>query len=737
MNRHADSFSPSITASTRPRAALHFAALSFFSLTAFLTLYPLLFSPGSRTAGYDWFFPHWAYWWVRHALTTEGLHVYTSNFVMAPFTTSFAYNAMALFWFPVWAALEPVVGTIAAVNVIIFLACVLNGYVFFVFLRSEAAAPGLALIGGVVLQVFPAVRYFYYNSHINLMNWFLIPALLLIWKAVAAAVRGGRLRRSAIAAGVMGVGLWAAVLSDLQYPILGAFVLGPYGLLTLWRSPQRGLLAGLGVLAVGLALGLLWLAGPLPYLDDMTGTLAPSPVEERPVIDFPAGFLAMADTWWDWNSPSFGAFVSATALISLAAALARFPRGGWDRWVWLVVFVPPLVLALGPTLTIGDVRIAMPFRLLYTLTDGHFKMPWRLGPAFALGVMAFASKVWSPRLPRHRAARAFLFGGVFLLLALDLRLFAGGPTTPVLPRYATYEQMGREPYDYVVIEVPTGAGTGEILLGDADAIPLQYYGIFHGKRMVNGFISRAPLEHFWYLHTDDPMMAWLGQRRLLEPDAVENQLRQRIFDWPVGYLVVHQDLIRRKGTPPEEVIGYLNAHDALLCAPTVEGSAVFYRTRWHPDGCIPRTPPEVEPGVYAIDIGTSGDERYIGWGWHWQETVAGITLRWAGDRPQTDVYLDLPPGSYEVAVAMQAFEEPRRVRIALNGRLLEGEATVQPDSLASYTFDLPADAVGSGTALALSLHYDGWLVPAEIGHSPDRRRLAVAVDWLRFTRRSG
>ena len=54
-----------------------------------------------------------------------------------------------------------------------------------------------------------------------------------------------------------------------------------------------------------------------------------------------------------------------------------------------------------------------------------------------------------------------------------------------------YEAIGREtgaPYDdYVVLEVPTGAGTGEVLLGDPEAITFQYYGHHasqaHGQRV--------------------------------------------------------------------------------------------------------------------------------------------------------------------------------------------------------------------------------------------------------------
>jgi hypothetical protein len=399
----------------------------------------------------------------------------------------------------------------------------------------------------------------------------------------------------------------------------------------------------------------------------------------------------------------------------------------------------PLAIAIGPTLRMGDMKIALPpFRLMYDVTNGNYRMPWRIAPVFVIAALVFVGKVWSPVIPRTTARRVFLLAGVFFVLALDLRLYEGGPVRPVLPAYHAYEMMGQErgkPYDdYVVLEVPTGAGTGEVLLGDADAIPFQYYGITHGKRMVNGFISRAPLEHFWYLHVDDPMLSWLGQRRMLEAERVTEQLRERIFEWPIGYIVVHQDYIRRNGAQPLEITGFFNALDDLLCPPVVEGDAVFYRTTWHPDGCSPRTPPENEPGLYVVDIGSAGDEAYLGWGWHWQENVAGLTLRWAGDLPQAKIYVDLPPGDYRMTVSMQAFWEPRRVWLLVNDTPLAGEATISERSLQAYTFDLPADILGDGKHAVITIAYDNWLVPADLGQGADQRRLAVAADWIQFER---
>ncbi|MBL8131630.1 MAG: hypothetical protein JNL42_07210, partial [Anaerolineae bacterium] len=480
---------------------------------------------------------------------------------------------------------------------------------------------------------------------------------------------------------------------------------------------------------------LLWLAGPLPYIFRFQGTLAPGIVEDRPGIPLPAGFLRMSDNWWDWSAPSAGVWFTLITIAALLIALRARQQAADRRWFWFACMLPPLIFALGPTLTLGDLAIPLPFRVLHAQTNGMFRMPWRLMPIAVIAGMTFAALALTPFLRRWGIRRVWIAAAALLLLAADVRLYDSAPLTALPPDYSFYhairQETGGDADDEVIIEIPTGAASGEVIFGDPRATQLQWYTLVHQKRIVNGFISRAPLEHFYYLETDDPMLSWLGQRRFLEPAEVERQMRERITTWQIGYFVIHRDLIGHDAPAVQEIIGFFNSLDDLLCPFAVEGDAVVYRTRRHPAGCAPRTPPLTGNG-YVIDVGAEDDVRYLGEGWFYAEDVFGVTLRWAGDRPQAAFYVDLPPGAYAVEVDTQAYHETRRMSLLVDGVSIGEPALIEPGALQTARFDLPAELVGVGAPLHLALGYDDWRVPAEVDGGGDQRRLAVAVDQIRL-----
>jgi hypothetical protein len=595
-------------------------------------------------------------------------------------------------------------------------------------------------------------------TNVNLMGWFWIPALVLIWGRVARAnvkltaevaegtekpaAKGKRTRlfRPIVTARaplvwsvILALAFWGMILVDLQYALFAAFIIGPYGFLTLWQAENhaaRARLIGWGLLAVGIALGLLWVAGPLPYvLDYDRSVLTTTPARDAISIAFPIGYVWHLDEVW--VPVSLGAVL--LPLLALALILNVYARRNRialpaRRWFWLALVPVPLLLSAGVSITVAGVEIPLPYGWLHALFGGMFRYPERFAPVLLIPAVLFIMQTLTPLLAGSRW-RGLMMVALLVIVMVDARMFSPFPIQPIPTPYKFYEVMGREPYDYVVVEVPTGASSGEGLVGEPIYATTQFYGITHGKRMINGHLSRVDPQHFWYLRTDDPLLSWLGQRRLLEPEKATPRLREIIYDYPVGYIVVHTDLILRYTgrSTVEEVLGYLNRLPELVCPVFVEGPAVVYRTAWHPGGCPPRTPPEVEPGVYQIDLGSSGDEPYLGWGWHWQEEIVpGLTARWTGLLPEADVYAQLPPGEYTVTLAAQSYQTPRPLRLTVNG-VAAGEMTVPAGSLETVTFSIPANLTGEGAFLTLTLDYGAAEPVAD-------RELALLVDWIRFAR---
>lgn len=729
------------------------ATVGFYVLLALLTLYNPLFHLSTSLTGLpvtDFYHFHWNYWWIRHALT-NGLNVYLTNYVFFPFTNNLAFHTLTPFFYPIWALLEPLIGTIAAMTAIFIFAMSLSAITFYALLRREGVSIPLALIGGAMLELTPMMLTAVYWTNINLMGWFWLPLLLLTWGEMARILNPtpapnsgrGANRKLILYTLLLGATIWAMVLTDLQYPLFNLFVFAPYALWTLWRiGSQRArlMLIACGIVAAGIGIALLWFVGPLPYILSFDrGDLALTPVDQAVSIPFPLGFI------WHYD-PQGNKHVSVGAvllpLIGIALILSwtrrRVLRPIRDRfssrWLWLALVPLPLILSAGGSITVFGLKIPLPYVWLHDLFGGMFRYPERFVPVFLIPGVLFAMLTLTPILQPRRLARWLIPVALLFVVVADSHMLDPFPIQPIPTPYTFYQKMGQEPYDYVVVEVPTAGMSGEGIVGDSRFVTTMFYGMVHGKKMVNGHLSRVPISHYWWMRTDDPMMAWLGQRRYLEPQVVEQQMRDRIFKWPIGYFVIHRNWIGGVGSVTDlEVLGYFNSLRDLVCPIWIEGDAIVYRTIWHPDGCPPRIPPQNSAGAYVIDIGAPNDVRYVGWGWHYAENVSGITLRWTGQYPQTQLYFDLPPGGYDLTITTQAYHQPRQLQILINDQPVGDPVTVAVEPLQPYTFHIPADVIGDGQHLKLTLAYDGTLVPAEIGQGSDQRKLAIAVDSVVFS----
>jgi hypothetical protein len=414
-------------------------------------------------------------------------------------------------------------------------------------------------------------------------------------------------------------------------------------------------------------------------------------------------------------------------------------------WLWLATAIVSLILSAGDQISILGRNIPLPYIWLHELLGGTFRYPERFANLFLITGLTFAlpqiGLLLHQRM-RNRFRRTAQYAAALLILIafMDVRIFQSLPTQAVPTRYAFYQAMAEEPYDYVVLEIPTAGASGEGLVGRTDWAATQFYGVVHGKRMVNGHLSRVDPWRYLYMETEDPMLAWLGQRRYLDEQVVRRQLAERVYSFPIGYIVIHTQWLPQNGPTLQEVIGFLNAQTDLVCPIWIERDAIVYRTAWHPDGCRSRTPALTSEGIYEIDIGSADDQRFIGWGWHWREDIGGTTWRWTGEYPRlggeripeggflhSDLYLELPPGEYTLRLAAQAFAEKRTISITQDETLV-GSIEVEPEVLREFAMPL----LSTGGIMNIRLTHDAVLTPAEVAVGDDQRRLAIAIDYLRF-----
>lgn len=706
------------------RALLMFVC---FTLLAGIVLAPLTLHPGTWVAGaidqpghWDYFQFHWNLWWLRHAVLT-GQDPYLTDMVLAPYTHNLAYHTLAAAWLPAYMALVPLAGAVAAVNGITVLALALAGALMAAFLRRQGISRGGALIGGTALAFAPYMLDHAASSHLNLIAVFWLPLVLLLWERVAIT------RRTAWAL-VLGLALWGMWLTDPLVLLWAATLLGPYALRTLvCHRAAWGRIVALGALALAVTLALGYALAPLRQMLAY-GTEELVPADDYTLRAYSLPLEALAFQPGD-RDRSLGLLLNALVLAGLFV-----PGGDRRRWFWLLAALPALILALGPDVRVGGVRVPLPFRLVFELTQGQLRTPVRFLPAATVALITFAALTFDPWLRRVRPAawRGLVAGLLVAAFLLDYGALAPFPASPAPPAYDFHTTLRAErypDYDYVVIDVPVGVFSGWREAGSHARA--QFYGVTHEKRMVSGMLARfSPTKHLYY--DTSPLFAGLTGLQVLGtgPDIAE--LARIVDEWPVGYVVVHLNWL-----PAERALNtlaFMNAHPSL-CFVTVERDAVLYRTTSHPKGCPPRLPPETNPGTYLIDLGLPGDEGFIGHGWYAHEDIGGVPARWAGDRLEALLYVHLPPdtGDYHLTVRVVGFAVPRVVDVVANGVPL-GSFTAPPGDWSEHTITIPADVIaGVGGDLILSLSADGMAAAAELGLSSDARPLTLAYDWVRFS----
>ncbi|MGH2542076.1 MAG: interleukin-like EMT inducer domain-containing protein, partial [Ardenticatenaceae bacterium] len=277
------------------------------------------------------------------------------------------------------------------------------------------------------------------------------------------------------------------------------------------------------------------------------------------------------------------------------------------------------------------------------------------------------------------------FTGLLLLEQLAVPLPLTDATIP-----AGYEVIADDPDDVAVLTLPLGWRSSFGVMG-AENTRNQYYMVGHGKRLVQGNISRAPNEKFTYWEKL-PLLGSLieiqNDRSVPEERKTQDKARALEVMKLLGarYVIVHPAIV---GRPPyvdnrERALEYL--HEVLPLEPLYTGDDLLvYRV----------DAPAPESG--SLNWGTPESEIYRVAGWGPNEHNGETTFNWA----QGEATFLLPLASEErpltVTLEVRPFQLPQSVQPIVNGRSVGSPLAVE-SGWHEISFVVPPATLNSPTA---------------------------------------
>jgi len=561
----------------------------------------------------------WNVGYVYRALTTGGDLLATRE-VLVPFGADLRLHTYGLLQGLAAAPLVPLVGVIAAFNLMLIATLALNGVASYALIRHVGAAAPAALVAATCFMLASPLLDQIRVGRPTFASLWLVAIALLISGSLAQAPRVWK-------GLLLGLSLLAALLTDFQIALFSAVWLVVFGI-TRFRTRHLAALA-VAALVSGVPFGLLF----APALVGASAAGYPQP-DARDMLEYSFRI-------WDYLDPAvlphaygvelgLGAIAAlilscrgvlraiATLILSRGSGLRAIaapmlarrgasrsrakspvePRWNAASSVWLIGAAVCLVLALGPYLQ--PTEIPLPFGILSTWPPlAQFRTPYRMAMPAALGlavvlglVLSQLSVRWSGLVPAQSSDRLVAaptqhsvrpFAGLAVLLVVARLAFAivhDPLTMQVYPTYALYARLAAEPGDLTLVEVPFGVRSGLDRVGNGGEV-LSIYQHVHRKPLLNGMIARLPSSVFdayrahpslLFLSGDRPV-ADVGADSLADADAdLDGVLR-----WSnAGYVVVHRNLLDARQA--DAILALLDRQPSLV-RDSVEADLVAYRVR--------------------------------------------------------------------------------------------------------------------------------------------------------------
>ena len=712
---------PSSRQSAFLRFRPHILALAFYAALTVIALNNLVrhFATAvPAVEGWDYAIFYWNLWWVKYALFNLHRDPFFSNYVLYPNTVNLSLHTLAFPLGLVSAPLQDILDLKLIYNGLMVGCLITSGYLTFLFVRRHVQNDWVALLGGALFAFMPTSIARVSAGHLNLAQAWWLPLELLLWDSVIAQ---RSLRSRLVTAAALGLATYLAWTDDAQFMLLIGVLLAPYALhtwITHCHGKERLRVIGLALVAGVFMLGPA-LVEPIPALLQTRGLTFPR--VDLYTLEYHSYQLS-----WLWaddperQGEGIGQVLPLLTLISLPLTGKRRVR-----WFWFALGLGLCVLALGPYL--HGTRIPLPYLLIHKLMGEQYRTPLRfmIPASFALVIFISFSLVnlFDKMTPRWQP---WLIGAATVGLVFNSGMLASVPVT-FLPDYRIYHEIGRDPAEYALLEVPVGPASGFGEFGDAS--DLQFYAYVHHKRLINGIVSRVPSDSLSRFEKSLLLRGLTGEYDFPPFDEASRELTDKLVRWDLRYVLVHRDRVRPEHV--REIVEFLNVQP-MLCVADEEGDLLAYQRINAWAECPQPEMSELPTNTNRLVLGNPASDRYVGPGWYDVEDIGGQPGRWAGEIATATLKLVPPPDSHRLRFRAVTYPANQTVTVSVNGQTV-GAAKLTND-WAEYEFDLPAGALRAQGPWLVELTHARLESAFERtgGQVEDKRPLGAAYDYFEF-----
>lgn len=479
--------------------------LCVYALLTVLMTYPVVARLNTHLIGDgdDMWVHYWNNWWVKGILK-EGGDLYHTDLLFHPTGVSLLHQNFAWVNIALWLGLEPLVGGIAAYNLVHLVHIPLCGLSMFLLVRRLTRSEAIAFVGGLIFAFFPFRMLD--TNHPNMISVEGFPILMLL---LIRLFHDERPTRDSLLGGVV-----IALIGYMRWQllILAGFMTASYLLYVLFWEHERWsgrVVAGLVVMVM--VAGVLMAPGLFPYLRDVVQEgmaeqlyeLTPEPgkqdllsyiVPQRQHLLSPLYDQIVRPYAYAAARHRYSAFLGHIVVGLVIVAVVRRRQRARIRF-WLGLAVLCFVLGLGPYLRFN--------RTLYTNIPLPYQLIGWLPPIRMLGVSlrfnallgvplavlgAYGAQGLREWLAERQWGRRFVQPAPFaaVLGALILLDYLSIPTATVSTRVPDfYYMLAEEPGEFAIVGLPGKRHYTERYM---------FYQTVHGRPILGGHVSRLPAE---------------------------------------------------------------------------------------------------------------------------------------------------------------------------------------------------------------------------------------------------